>query len=164
MTGQWRRLGLGVLLAVGIVGGGIALGRVVPAPLLAVYNPSPSMPVGWYVRVPLEPAAGRIVVVAPPDGAVAAGWPADVRLIKPVAAVGGDHVCADGAQVLVNSVRVAERGTAPHAWAGCRPLESGELFLIAPARPDSLDSRVFGPVPAASVVGVFAPLWTEGAP
>src|SRR4051794_9021477 len=85
-----RRLLLSCLLALGT---GALLGTVTSAPLLAVYNPSPSMPIGWYLRMPLEPAVGRIVVIDPPLGAQAAGWPGNVRLIKPIAAVGGDHVC-----------------------------------------------------------------------
>src|SRR3954467_12076606 len=93
----------GLLLAVAVLAIGMLAGRVVSAPLLAVYNPSPSMPMGWYLRVPLEPAVGRIVVIDPPLGAQAAGWPADVRLIKPIAAVEGDHVCvASRTDVQVN--------------------------------------------------------------
>lgn len=161
-----RRLALSCLLAVTVLGTGAAIGTVSSAPLMAVYNPSPSMPVGWYLRVPLEPAVGRIVVIDPPLGAIAAGWPADVRLIKPVAAVGGDHVCvASRAEVMVNGKPAAPVQPYPAArWDGCRTLAPDELFLIAPHRPDSVDSRIYGPVSRRDVLGAFVPLWTEEVP
>src|SRR3954469_13019948 len=109
----------GLLLAVAVLAIGMLAGRVVSAPLLVVYNPSPSMPMGWYLRVPLEPAVGRIVVIDPPMGAIAAGWRADVRLIKPVAAVGGDRVCREGIALKINLEFVA----GATVWSGCRWLE-----------------------------------------
>src|SRR3954453_22952443 len=124
-----RRLILSSLLALAVLGAGAAIGTVSSAPLLAVYNPSPSMPMGWYLRVPLDPAVGRIVVIAPPLGAQAAGWPADVRLIKPIAAVGGDHVCvASRTDVLINGQPVAPVQPYPAPrWGGCRTLAADEL-------------------------------------
>jgi len=156
-----RRLILSSLLAAAVLGAGALAGTVSSAPLLAVYNPSPSMPMGWYVRVPLEPGIGRIVVIDPPMGALYAGWPAGMRLIKPVAAVAGDHVCVDGAALEINSRSVASVST---GWSGCRQLGVDELFLLAPKRPDSVDSRVYGPVGRADVLGVFVPVWTEETP
>src|SRR3954447_166952 len=97
-----RRLIRPALLAVAVLAAGAAIGTVSSAPLLMVHNPSPSMPTGWYLRVPLKPAVGRIVVIDPPPAAVAAGWSADVPLIKPIAAMAGDHVCLRGrTQVLI---------------------------------------------------------------
>lgn len=154
------------LLALAVLGAGAAIGTMSSAPLLAVHNPSPSMPMGWYLRVPLEPAVGRIVVIDPPAAAQAVGWPADVRLIKPVAAVGGDRVCAEGVSLKINltfvsgiNVRVGDR-LIP-VWPDCRILEDDELFLLAPARDDSVDSRIYGPVRRHDVLGVFTPIWTE---
>lgn len=148
-------------LALVVLGAGAAIGTVSSAPLLIVRNPSPSMPTGWYLRVPLEPAVGRIVVIDPPIAAQVAGWPANIPLIKPVAAAGGDHVCLrDRTIVLINSTSAALKRSDAN-WNGCRTLEDGELFLLAPARIDSVDSRVFGPVSRSDVIGVFVPLWTE---
>ena len=158
-----RRLVRASLLAVTVLGIGAAIGRVSSAPLMAVYNPSPSMPVGWYLRVPLEPTVGSIVVIDPPPGAIAAGWPAGVRLIKPIVAAAADHVCvASRSDVLVNSRPVAPIPPYPAPrWDGCRTLRANELFLIAPQRIDSVDSRVYGPVGRRDVLGVFVPIWTE---
>jgi type IV secretory pathway protease TraF len=133
---------------------------------MAVYNPSPSMPTGWYLRIPLEPAVGRIVVIDPPQGAISAGWPEGVRLIKPIAAAGGDHVCvASRTDVLVNGKALApvEPYPAPR-WDGCRTLEPDELFLLAPHRIDSVDGRIYGPIGKRDVLGVFVPFWTEEVP
>ena len=156
-----RRWIMPAALALVVLGAGAAIGTVSSAPLLIVRNPSPSMPTGWYLRVPLEPAVGRIVVIDPPIGAQAAGWPANIPLIKPVAAAGGDYVCLrDRTSVLINSTSAASMRAGAN-WNGCRTLEDGELFLLAPARIDSVDGRVFGPISRADVVGVFVPLWTE---
>lgn len=74
-----RRWIMPAALALVVLGAGAAIGTVSSAPLLIVRNPSPSMPTGWYLRVPLEPGVGRIVVIDPPIGAQAAGWPANIR-------------------------------------------------------------------------------------
>jgi type IV secretory pathway protease TraF len=42
----------------------------------------------------------------------------------------------------------------------CRPLRVGEVFLLNPDAPRSLDGRYFGPLPRASIVGRLHPLWT----
>lgn len=157
-----RRLILSSLLSLAVLGIGALAGRVSSAPLMVVHNPSPSMPMGWYLRVPLEPAVGRIVVIDPPMGALYAGWPADVRLIKPVSAASGDRVCIHDDAVIINSTSVAS--ATQNGWAGCRLLGADELFLLAPKRPDSVDSRIYGPVSRSDVVGVFTPIWTEDTP
>ena len=41
-------------------------------------------------------------------------------------------------------------------------LRPGEVFLMNPTVPDSLDGRYFGPLPAASIVA-RAVLWTDEA-
>ncbi len=48
----------------------------------------------------------------------------------------------------------------PARWSGCRRLAAHELFLIAPASAASFDSRYFGPVTRAQVIGRAVPLWT----
>ncbi len=40
-------------------------------------------------------------------------------------------------------------------------LQPGEVFLMNPTAPDSLDGRYFGPLPASSIVGRAVPLWTD---
>ena len=41
------------------------------------------------------------------------------------------------------------------------PSRAGEVFLMNPGVPDSLDGRYFGPLPASSIIGRAAPVWTD---
>lgn len=83
------------LLGLGLIGLA-ALAR--PAPWL-VWNASASAPIGLYRVLPGKPASGDLVLVRTPDSArqLAAerGYlPHDVPLVKRVAALDGDTVCA----------------------------------------------------------------------
>jgi type IV secretory pathway protease TraF len=42
-------------------------------------------------------------------------------------------------------------------WQGCRVVAAGEVFLM---KQQSDDSRYFGPLSAAAIVGQAEPLWT----
>ena len=92
--------------------------------------------------------------------------PAGVPLLKRVAAISGDHVCARDAHVWINGVPRAavlsmdRHGRPLQAWRGCRVLAAGELFLLSTARPASFDSRYFGPILRQAVHGRARPLWT----
>ena len=39
--------------------------------------------------------------------------------------------------------------------------KAGEIFLMNPTVPDSLDGRYFGPLPVTSIVARAVPLWTD---
>lgn len=143
----------------------LALGVVThAAPTMALVNESPSLPRGLYIRAAgAAPKAGDVVAVPQPPAArpylASLGMPADVKLIKRVAAEAGDLVCAeDGAVALPGRVlRVRDRdrrGQPLPAWRGCRRLAAGEVFLVGDT-PSSFDSRYFGPVRREQVVGVF---------
>ena len=41
------------------------------------------------------------------------------------------------------------------------PSPPGDVFLMNPGVPDSLDGRYFGPLPASSIIGRAVPLWTD---
>ncbi len=137
-----------------------------------VWNASASAPAGLYRVVAGPVERGALVLVRPPaDMAALAAergtLPAGVPLIKRVVAVAGDHVCAVGSAVVLHTevvVRRLESDTVgrrlPH-WTGCRRLADGEVFLLMADAPDSFDSRYFGPVPLASVMGRLVPLWTD---
>ena len=134
------------------------------APKLALLNESPSVPKGLYVRaIERTPHRGDLVALRQPATARAylarLGAPADVRLLKRVAAVAGERVCASKGAVEVAGRRLPVRdqdrlGTSLPTWRGCRPLRKGELFLVGDT-PNSFDSRYFGPVGPAQVDGVF---------
>ena len=57
-------------------------------------------------------------------------------------------------------LEVDRKGRPMPRWNECRVLVRDEFFLLLkPA--DSFDSRYFGPVPRAQIIGRLAPLWTE---
>ena len=134
-----------------------------------VWNVSASVPVGLY-RIAAGPIRrGDLVLVRPPRElaqlAHRRGYlPKSAYLIKIVAAIGGDRVCRFADRVFVRGVLAARAvgrdslGRAMPSWRGCRQLGSGELFLLGSDR-DSFDSRYFGPVAEARVVGRAVPLW-----
>ena len=145
-----------------------------------VYNPSDSVPVGWYrvTPAPLLPDAlpvGSIVLTTlPADAAALAAQrgylPSHVPLLKRVGAVAPQHVCIVNGSVLIDGVPVAavlhaDRWGRPlPSWSQCRPLAEGELFLLSATNPASFDSRYFGPVSASAVLGVAPPIRLEPQP
>ena len=148
---------------------------VQPLPRL-VYNPSDSVPAGWY-RIGSSDAlhVGAIVLTTlPPDVAALAAQrrylPARVPLLKRVGAVAPQHVCVFDALVWIDGVPVAavlpadRLGRPLPSWPHCRRLEAGELFLLSSTNPASFDSRYFGLVSASAVIGVAHSLWLESRP
>ena len=148
---------------------------VQPLPRL-VYNPSDSVPIGWY-RIGSSDAlhVGAIVLTTlPPDVAALAAQrrylPARVPLLKRVGAVAPQHVCVFDALVWIDGVPVAavlaadRLGRPLPSWPHCRRLEAGELFLLSSTNPASFDSRYFGLVSASAVIGVAHPVWLEAQP
>lgn len=135
-----------------------------------IWNASASAPIGLYrIHPDRDPAIGALVAVTPPERL--ARWlsardylPEGVPLLKHVAAKAGQQVCRTGAVVSVDTRPVARarrrdgRGRPLPAWQGCRTLEPGEIFLLNPSVPDSLDGRYFGPLPASAVIGRATPL------
>ncbi|HCK5591117.1 S26 family signal peptidase [Pseudomonas mosselii] len=153
---------------------------VQPLPRL-IYNPSDSVPVGWYRvdpqrhgadSLPRPLSVGSVVLTKlPPDVAVLAAQrgylPAHIPLLKRVGAVAPQHVCILGGQVRIDGVPSAavlpadRLGRPLPSLQLCRRLEPGELFLLSVTNPASFDSRYFGPVSASAVIGVAHPVWLE---
>jgi type IV secretory pathway protease TraF len=135
---------------------------------VVIFNDSPSVPTGFYLRTNASPTPGAFVTVravaVSPDYARARGFSdANDRFIKRVAAGAGAIVCARGDTVTIGSAHVLPRaqrdsmGRALPSWTGCRALAAGEVFLIGDT-PDSFDSRYWGPASAAAIDGVWIPL------
>lgn len=136
-----------------------------------IWNASASAPIGLYrIHRESDPPTGTLVAIVPPERLSrwlsARGYlPEGVPLLKHVAAKAGQRVCRIGDAVSVDARRVAiarardGRGRPLPVWQGCRTLQSGELLLLNPAHPDSLDGRYFGPLPASAVIGRATPLW-----
>lgn len=143
-----------------------------PVPRL-VWNASASAPVGLYGVSPgAHIARGDMVIAwAPPAMRRLAAQrhylPLNVPLVKRVAAVSGDRVCALGDSVSVNGRTVAVRrqrdgaGRTMPSWNGCVRLEGGALFLLMTATPGSFDGRYFGITMPGDVIGKATPLWVR---
>jgi conjugative transfer signal peptidase TraF len=139
------------------------------SPRLVLVNESASLPKGLYVRAFVgAPARGDVVATRPPRDARAylagRGAPADLLLLKRVAALDGDEVCARDGLMDIAKLRLATRshdrdGRPLPAWRGCRRLASDEVFLLGDT-PDSFDGRYFGPVRRQALEGVFRPVAT----
>ena len=144
-----------------------------------VYNPSDSVARGWYLIAPMtNPSAlqpGRVVLARLPAGAAAfaaqRGYlPESVPILKRVGAVAPQSVCVQDRLVRIDGIAVATVRTHDGAhrpmlfWSRCRPLMGGELFLLSSTNLASFDSRYFGPIDTASVLGVAHPLWTTEVP
>lgn len=141
-----------------------------PAPRL-VWNASASAPIGLYAVSPgTQPARGELVIAWPPVEAreLAARrhyLPSNVPLVKRVAAVRGDRICATGVKLTVNGTLVATRyvadaaGRPLPAWQGCVRLGGGGILLLMEESHDSFDGRYFGPTSMHDVIGRAVPLW-----
>ncbi|MFA5676989.1 MAG: S26 family signal peptidase [Pseudomonas sp.] len=149
---------------------------VQPAALI-VYNPSDSVPVGWYrikrADSPPRPlSVGDIVLTRlPADVAALAAQrdylPSHIPLLKRVGAVAPQHVCIVDSQVRIDGVPVAavlpadRMGRSLPFWPQCGPLADGELFLLSTTNPASFDSRYFGPIQTSAVIGSAQPIYLE---
>lgn len=139
-----------------------------------IWNASASVPLGLYAATPADDIAlGDLVLVRPPATLAAflaeRGYVArSVPLLKHVAAMSPQVVCAEGTAITVDGETVAHRRMADRlarplpTWHGCHRLESGEVFLLNPAEPDSLDGRYFGPLLRENIVGRLRPVWITG--
>lgn len=167
-----RRLQLRFALgALGIATLGVTIAAP-PAPRF-VWNASASAPRGLYRVSPGAPVAVGDMVAARtpmPWRALAARrhyLPANVPLVKRVAATGGDMVCAQGSAISVNGDPIASRrardakGRLLPWWEGCRQLGEGEAFLLMAGKTDSFDGRYFGPTRARDIVGKAWLLWAR---
>lgn len=142
-----------------------------PSPLL-VWNASASAPVGLYRVGSGTPARGDLVLARPP-GFVAyladqRGYlPRNIPLVKRLAALPDEHVCAFsnaiiiGGEIVARRLKIDTQGRPLPWWNGCRALAHNEVFLLGNEKNHSFDSRYFGPVPAENIIGRLVPLWTE---
>ena len=163
-----RRLARRGLAIAGLATALVATVALPPRPFL-VWNVSASAPIGLYRVGGADPTTGDMVIAWPPAGArdFAARrryLPANVPLVKRVAAEPGDTVCALGAEIFVNGRRIAKRlvrdgtGRLMPWWTGCVTLRRGALFLLMSDSPASFDGRYFGPTDRSDIVGKATPL------
>jgi len=142
-------------------------------------NLTPSEPLGLWRIVPLKRpvAVGDLVFVCPPPGAITdfgleRGYlyiglcpGGTAPLIKTVVALSGARVdvstdvAIDGKSLRSSHVSPSDgRGQTLRPWSGgIVPL--GHLFLHSPFA-GSYDSRYFGPIPTAGILGLACPVLT----
>lgn len=141
-----------------------------PAPRL-VWNASASAPRGLYWVSPgAALARGDTVIAWAPRGArvLAARRryiPINVPLVKRIAAVAGDRICARGVVITIGGKVVAHRRARDAAgrpmpwWQGCMTLGPRQ-FLLLNAAAGSFDGRYFGLTERRDITGRAKPLWT----
>ena len=129
-----------------------------------LYNHSPSIPVGVYVRVdtPRILPNGAIVTIraidaAPQTAKVRSFDQPRNRFIKRVAARAGDRVCADQSSLTINDgspIFRQPQTPADPMWVECRALLNDELLLLGD-HANSFDGRYWGPVSSRVIEGVW---------
>lgn len=160
-------IALGLCPVVALAAARAALGK--PALL---FNPSPSEPPGLYRLSTMSPTSGQLIAFkVPAPGRVYAdthlGTVARAAILKQIAAGAGALVCEGHGTVTVNgrvwgAVAATDRQGVPLPhWSGCQRLHEGQYFVLSNRIPNSFDSRYYGPVSQADLVGVYRPLWTE---
>lgn len=163
-----RRLALGLLMKAAI--SAVLLSAVIqPRPVL-VYNPSPSVPIGFYrIDAPVDLKRGDLVLAQLPGAMRRLAnqrryVPATVPVLKAVAAVPGDEVCANADRIEINGGLIGIRKRFDHAgrlmprWEGCRRLAPDELFLFNASSAHSFDGRYFGVLKRSAIIGKARPL------
>ena len=148
---------------------------IVPVSHLAIWNRTASVPTGLYlIGGTASLNVGERVAIDPPPAlqrllAERHYLPANIPLVKRIAAVPGQRVCrfAHGVTIdgkFVGVARTRDRlGRLLPAWFGCHKLRASELFVMNPAAPDSFDGRYFGMLRMAQVIGRAVPVWTDEA-
>lgn len=136
-----------------------------------LWNASASVPIGLYRLHPADHVAiGDLVVVQPPaallDFVEARDYlPRGVPLLKHVMALEGALVCRSGDRITINHRHLGRahaqdrNGRDLPIWQGCHRLGAGEVFLMNPDAPDSLDGRYFGTLPRSAIIARLTPLW-----
>lgn len=157
-------------IAISLLGVGLAATIAFPPDPILVWNASSSAPIGLYHIGPAHQAeTGDMVIARPPDryrllAARRHYLPLNVPLVKRIAAVPGDTVCALGQEIFVNDRWIAERhqrdahGRLMPWWSGCVTLRQGFLFLLMDS-PTSFDGRYFGPTDTRDILGKARLIW-----
>lgn len=168
-----------LLICMGIGLAALCAPAAMHMPVRIVYNPSDSVPRGWY-RVDRADRAdalrvGSIVLARlPVDVALLAAQrgylPNGLPILKRIGAVAPQSVCVrehvlriDGAALAAVRRHDGKRRPLP-VWQQCRVFAENELFLLSETNPASFDSRDFGRIAVSDVFGVARPLWTWSAP
>lgn len=145
----------------------------VPVRPRLVWNASASAPIGFYRITPAHDLRiGDWVVALPPQPVQALAdrrryLPLGVPLVKQVAGVAGDEICAVGPLIVRNGEPLVRRRVRDAAarllpwWTGCETLARGQYLLVTRGVANSFDGRYFGPTESQDIIGRGVPLWTR---
>jgi len=137
-------------------------------PRTVVFNTSGSMPKGLYRIAPVAEVgvkAGDIVLIemtpALQELSKRYPWlPSRVPLLKHIAALPGDRVCATEEELFINGVPVRKIEKTDQSGAplpqlkGCHSVRAGEFLPLGDPRAEhSFDGRYFGEVPLGAILG-----------
>ncbi|HEY9092254.1 S26 family signal peptidase [Parasphingorhabdus sp.] len=162
-----------IFLAAALAIGAIAITATVAMPRRLIWNASASVPVGLYaVQEVNQFRVGDLLAATPPpeieeflaDGGY---MPANVPLIKHVAALPGQTICRIGSTITVDMRVVGKarkrdsRGRLLPYWQDCLTLVPQQIFLMNTNIPDSLDGRYFGPFEHSDIIGRAVAIWTD---
>lgn len=143
-----------------------------PRPVL-VWNASPSAPIGLYgISAPHRLWRGDMVIARLPAriarlAAARQYLPFGVPLVKRIAAVPGDRICASGTRLILADGRSIARlrqdrsGRTMPRWTGCGRLARAHYLLVMRDAPRSFDGRYFGPTSVHDIVGKAHLLWAR---
>lgn len=89
------------------------------------------------------------------------------QMVKRVSAVAGDEVGLEDGQLVVNGEIIDEPfvdlESIDGTYYGPVKVGPGEVFVLGDNRANSIDSRVFGPVPESNITGrILTRLWPFG--
>lgn len=106
-------------------------------------------------RLGVHPGVGAIVVFHPPEALLEAGYDSQAALIKRVVAVGGDQVEVRDGRLWRNGVATDPDWSSGPMGYSLPPLRvpPGHLLVLGDNRNASLDSHLWGTLPASKVIG-----------
>jgi conjugative transfer signal peptidase TraF len=166
---------LATMLATVLSSGTLGTSAFVDLPMTVIWNASASAPIGLYfLQADGSVDVTDLVAIMPPPPmaefmAVRGYLPIGVPILKRILAQSGQTVCRQGLDIIVYGAtvgRARERDSAGRkmpVWQGCPTVGDDEFFVMNWDVPDSVDSRYFGPLPRASVIGRARPVWTDEA-
>ena len=150
-VGRWAT----VLVAVLALAVGASVAGLLPVQIVRISSASMAPTIGDGDLVLVERGAGP---VGRRDVVAAVHPNTGEQLIKRVVGIGGDRVAIRDGVLVVNGAEVCEPSIDPEgmdgAWSGTVTVPSGSVFLMGDERDFSFDSRDFGPVALADVVGL----------
>lgn len=159
-------------IAIGILAAMVGATTVLPPDPWLIWNVSASAPIGLYkVSVPHNIKASDMVIARLPTRwrALAAERryvPANVPLVKRVAAASGDSICASDWAIFINGQQAATRSLMDARersmpwWEGCTVLRDGAVLLLMDDQA-SFDGRYFGPTGRGDIIGRAKLLWAR---